>query len=232
MNIAFDPVIVDAAPALQVVTFEADVMNPDTPDALWQLIKDECSRIRASYEMSQINKRPAIAATRSAYKALGKEPNRYRPSAEAMCRRIVKGMGLYRLTSLVDLINLVSIRSGYSIGGFDADAIDGPLLTLGVGREGEDFAAIGRGQLNIAGLPVYRDSTGGVGTPTSDNDRTKLTPSTRRLLMTVNIYGLEMPVDVLVGETLALLRDFAAARNVIVRKHIPNETSQDISVER
>ena len=231
MYIAFDPLIAGAAPDLSVVTFEADVENSATPDALWHLIESECRRIGAEYAMPEINRRPAIAATREVYKRLGKEPNRYRPSAEAMCRRIVKGVGLYRLTSLVDLVNLISLRSGYSIGGFDSGKIEGDMLTLGVGREGEEFEAIGRGQLNIAGLPVYRDVIGGIGTPTSDHERTKLTLSTRKLLMTVNIYGEEMPVERLVDETLGLLCDFACAENVIIRKYRPSETAENLSVE-
>ncbi len=69
------------------------------------------------------------------------------------------------------------MQSGYSIGGFDADIIDGDTVTLGRGRQAEPFEAIGRGQLNIEGLPVYRDDTGPIGT-TSDHERTKLTPET------------------------------------------------------
>ncbi|MBR5635174.1 MAG: hypothetical protein IKW78_08400, partial [Prevotella sp.] len=38
------------------------------------------------------------------------------------------------------------------------------------------------------GLPVYRDAEGGVGTPTSDNERTKITLETRRLLVLINGY--------------------------------------------
>ena len=45
--------------------------------------------------------------------------------------------------------------------------------TLGVGKAGEPYEGIGRGTINIEGLPVYRDQIGGVGTPTSDNERTK-----------------------------------------------------------
>lgn len=216
MKILFDEQIRRAAPGFKVIVITADVTNPPTPDSLWQLIEQEGEEVRRRWQMPDINKRPAIAATRTAYKALGKEPNRYRPSAEALCRRMVKGMELYRLTALVDLINLLSVRSGYSIGGFDADKIEGDSLTLGVGRAGEDFEAIGRGQLNIEGLPVYRDARGGVGTLTSDNDRTKLTPDTRRLLMTINLYGIEMPEQQTVELACGLLREYAGATNIKV----------------
>lgn len=221
MNILYEPVIAAAAPALRTVTVEADVVNGDTPDDLWNLLMAEGEEIKKRYDLPMINKRPAIAGTRDAYKALGKEPNRYRPSAEALCRRLVKGMELYRINTLVDVINLISVRTGYSIGGFDADLIQGDTLTLGAGREGEPFEGIGRGMLNIEHLPVYRDAVGGIGTPTSDNERTKLTTATRRLLMTINIYREETPVDETVALTRELLEKYAGAANITIKEFHP-----------
>lgn len=221
MQVRFEDIIKEAAPDLRVITFETEVTNAPTPDALWKEIADEGGWLRKRFELSDINKRPGIKATREAYKRLGKEPNRYRPSAEALCRRIVKGMELYRVDTLVDLINLLSIRSGYSIGGFDADMISGDVITLGVGREGEDFEAIGRGQLNIASMPVYRDEVGGIGTPTSDNERTKLSLATRRLLMVVNIYGEEMNPDEFVAHATGLLSRYAGAKYITVNNYRP-----------
>lgn len=199
---------------MKILTVEADVVNAPTPDALWDELERLADGMRAVMQMPDINRRPGIAATRALYKALGKEPNRYRPSMEAMSRRLLKGMELYRIDTLVDLINLVSLSSGYAIGGFDADKIQGDMLTLGVGREGEEFNAIGRGPLNIACLPVYRDAVGGIGTPTSDEERTKISLSTRRLLMTVNIYGEEMPVTDVMALVSRLLAEYASATNL------------------
>ena len=101
---------------------------------------------------------------------------------------MLQGKELYQIDTLVDLVNLASIAYGYSIGGFDADKFVGGTLTLGVGREGEPYEGIGRGLLNIAGLPVYRDAQGGVGTPTSDNERTKMTLHTTHLVVLINGY--------------------------------------------
>ena len=221
MEIRFDDTIRGAAPGLTVVTVEADVTNVETSDELWSLLVRACDDIRSVTELSDINKRPGIKATRDVYKALGKEPNRYRPSSEALCRRAVKGMELYRINALVDLINVLSLLSGYPIGGFDASKIDGDVLTLGVGREGEPFEAIGRGMLNICGMPVYRDNTGGIGTPTSDNERTKLDLSTTRLLMCINIYGEEMPADDAAGMAVNLLEKYAEANNITINYYRP-----------
>lgn len=217
MNIEIEDIIKNVAPHLQVVAIEADVINCDTPDDFWTELTQEALRIAQLYDLSQINKRPGIAATRAAYKALGKEPNRYRPSSEALCRRAVKGMELYRINALVDIINLISMRSGYSIGGFDADCIQGDLLRLGAGRAGEVFNAIGRGQLNIEGLPLYRDAVGGIGTPTSDEERTKLSIATRRLLMCINIYQEEMPIGDVVDLSCQLLERYCQATNITVK---------------
>lgn len=216
MKIEIEDIIKEVAPQLKVVTIEADVVNCDTSDELWQELIDASAEIQHKYQISEINARPGIKATRNAYKALGKEPNRYRPSCEALCRRIVKGMDLYRINALVDIINIVSFMSGYSIGGFDVDKIQGDVLRLGAGRENEEFEAIGRGLLNIACLPIYRDTIGGIGTPTSDVERTKLTLDTRRLLMCINIYGEEMSVDETVKLSETLLTKYCSATNIKV----------------
>ncbi len=216
-NIEFSDEIRKAAPGLKVLQVECQVENSDTCDELWGELEKEAEKIASAFRIDEISKREGIAATRAAYKRLGKEPNRYRPSAEALCRRIVNGKGLYRLTTLVDVINLLSVASGYSIGGFDADRIEGDTLTLGAGKEGEAFNAIGRGTLNIAALPIYRDSKGGIGTPTSDEERTKLTSGTRRLLMLVNIYGEELPVAETEALAHRLLTQYASAADIETR---------------
>lgn len=217
MEIILGEEILAVAPGLRVIVVEADVENPATGDELWSLIEAEGERLRRELQIPAIARRPAIAATRAAYKACGKEPNRYRPSAEALCRRVLQGKGLYRISTLVDVINLLSMRSGYSIGGFDADKIEGDTLRLGVGRHEEPFEAIGRGMLNIESLPVYRDAVSGIGTPTSDTERTKITDGTKHLLMTVNIYGEGMPDEEFKRLTEDVLTRFASARNIRFR---------------
>lgn len=206
IQISISPIVAQAAPGLQVGAILATVTNHTTSDALWAEISAAGDELRATTPLDRVNKRLEIASTRAAYKRLGKEPNRYRPSAEALCRRLVKGMDLYRTLSVIDAINLISIRSGHSIGGFDRDKISGSALVLGRGEKDEPFEAIGRGSLNIEGLPVYRDSIGGIGTPTSDHERTKLTPQTTRLLMLINSYGSTTPLPQTVDLAIEVLR--------------------------
>ncbi len=214
MQVIIEQEIREACPDVKIGLIRADVVNSETPDELWTEIEEASKRIRESYELSWINKRPAIVANRNLYKRMGKDPNRYRVSSEALCRRVVKGLELYRINALVDLINLVSMCSGYSIGGFDADKIVGDTVTLGVGRSGEKFEGIGRGLLNVEGLPLYRDAAGGIGSPTSDEERTKITLETTRLQMQINAFGEEMPLDDTIEWSVSLLEKYASAKNV------------------
>ena len=213
LNITISDEIFKACPGYVAAVLSCTVKNSPSDPRLWEEIAQEEAAIKAHVKIEEINKWAPIKATRTAYKRLGKDPNRYRPSAEALRRRILRDLPLYRIDTLVDLINLVSIRSGYSIGGFDADKIEGDL-TLGVGQEGELYTGIGRGVLNIAGLPVYRDRLGGIGTPTSDEERTKITMNTTSLLMIINGYsGSEGLSDT--GEyALDLLMRYASAENI------------------
>ena len=214
MQVIIEQEIREACPDVKIGLIRADVFNSETPDELWTEIEEASRRIRESYELSWINKRPAIVANRNLYKRMGKDPNRYRVSSEALCRRVVKGLELYRINALVDLINLVSMCSGYSIGGFDADKIVGDTVTLGVGRSGEKFEGIGRGLLNVEGLPLYRDAAGGIGSPTSDEERTKITLETMRLQMQINAFGEEMPLDDTIEWSVSLLEKYTSAKNV------------------
>lgn len=209
MKISVSETIKKVCPQLKLAILYAEVKNSYSPDGFWSEIEKEIELIKTNYRLDQINQRPCIAATRRVYKALGKDPNRYRPSAEALCRRIVRDIPLYRVSTLVDLINLVSIRSGFSIGGFDCDKIQGDV-ELGVGTTNDEFEAIGRGSLNVEGLPLYRDRVGGIGTPTSDNEKTKISIETTRLLMIINDYGGTDDLQSAVDDALKLLQKYAA----------------------
>lgn len=191
-----------------------EIDNNEYSETLWQKMDALISDFKTNNSIDSIKGNKVIRATRSAYKSLGKDPNRYRPSAESLCRRIMRDIPLYRINTLVDIINYVSIATGYSIGGFDADKISGTELMLGVGQESEPYESIGRGLLNIEGLPVYRDALGGVGTPTSDNERTKIDLETKHTLIVFNGYSGEEGINEAVKLMDDLLIEFVSARNI------------------
>lgn len=188
MNINVSQEIEDVCPGFVGACVEAEVSNTPFCQPLWDEINALGDRFRSELTTESLKQLPGIEATRRVYRACGKDPSRYRPASEALIRRILQGKSLYQIDTLVDLINLASIAFGYSIGGFDGDKFQGDTLTLGIGREGEPYEGIGRGMINIKGLPVYRDAQGGVGTPTSDNERTKIDIRTTHLVVLINGY--------------------------------------------
>ncbi len=202
-------------PNLTIGAIECDVENSKFCQNLWDDIKVVCDIIQKT-KIEDVKKNINIAATRTAYKATGKDPNRYRPSAESLRRRIIRGLGLYKISTLVDLINLVSLKTGFSIGGFNAEAIKGDLI-LTIGEKDDVFYGIGRGKLNIEGLPVYKDSIGGIGTPTSDEERTKINDDTSKLLMLINGYSGKEYLPDSIEYSLDLLTKYANATNINVR---------------
>ena len=188
MEIIVSQEIETVCPGFVGACVEANVTNSPYCQPLWDEMEAMGNHYRETLTTETLKTLPGIAATRRVYRACGKDPSRYRPASEALIRRQLQGKQLYQIDTLVDLINLASIAYGYSIGGFDADKFVGDRLKLGVGREGEPYEGIGRGMINIAGLPVYRDEKGGVGTPTSDNERTKIQASTTHLVVLINGY--------------------------------------------
>src|SRR5712671_785464 len=131
---------------------------------------------------------PHILATRAAYKALGKDPARYRGSAEALLRRIIAGKGLPRINAVVDIINLVSAESHLSIGLYDLAHVNGDIV-FRAGRAGESYKGIGKYDLNLEGLPLFCDAMGPHGSPTSDSERTMVTSGTKQVLAMVISFG-------------------------------------------
>lgn len=188
MNIIVSEEIESVCPTFVGACVEANVVNTPYCQELWDEIHALGEKYKETLNTESLKEMSGIAATRKVYRACGKDPSRYRPASEALIRRMLQGKELYQRDTLVDLVNLASIAYGYSIGGFDADKFEGDTLTLGVGKAGEPYEGIGRGMINIEGLPVYRDKIGGVGTPTSDNERTKMNIDTTHLVVLINGY--------------------------------------------
>jgi DNA/RNA-binding domain of Phe-tRNA-synthetase-like protein len=181
-EISISTILKSRCPNLRLGCIYVDVAVNDSSIELLKEIDDRIKLISQSLVIESISKIPTIAASRKAYKACGKDPARYRLSAEALLRRVVSGKGLYQINNVVDQLNLVSITTGFSIGGYDADQIQGNIV-FGIGRADEPYSGIGRGELNIENLPVFRDDLGAFGTPTSDSSRTEVSEQTQHFLM-------------------------------------------------
>ena len=123
-------------------------------------------------------------ALRDAYRALGNDPTRYRGSNEALVRRISQGKELYRVNTVVDINNLISLEHAELGGTFDLHLVQPPII-FRVGQPGELYSGIGRGEIKIEGLPVFADQLGPFGSTTSDSERTMVRLDTTTILMVV-----------------------------------------------
>ena len=155
---------------------------------------------------------PQVETVRKAYKALGKDPARYRGSAEALLRRIVAGKGFPQINSVVDVINLVSVESRLPIGLYDLGHVTGEII-FRAGRAGETYKGIGKYDLNLEGLPLFADDAGPHGSATSDSERTMVTAETKEILAVIISFGGAEGLERWAQRMSALLTQHAAAQD-------------------
>src|ERR1043166_5665321 len=167
---------------------QAEVVTGASPPELEEALRACEERISKLPDPRAILEAPAILATRAGYKALGKDPSRYRGSAEALLRRTIAGKGLPRINSVVDVINLVSVESRLPIGLYDLAQVEG-AIEFRAGRAGETYKGIGKYDLNLEGLPLFADGKGPHGSATSDSERTMVAASTKRVLAIIISFG-------------------------------------------
>lgn len=104
-----------------------------------------------------------------------------------MLRRVVKGTGLYHINNVVELNNLISVSSGYSIGSYDVSGLNGDI-ELCRAPEGAHYGGIGKESVNIGFLPVLYDTLGPFGNPSSDSSRAMITPGDKEVLSILNTF--------------------------------------------
>ncbi|MGN0135546.1 phenylalanine--tRNA ligase beta subunit-related protein [Anaerotignum sp.] len=210
INVKIDASLKERCPnaALGLLRCRVEVA-PDSEEFL-SMLNSKIAEL-SEVELSQANKREKIQSTRKAYKALGKDPNRYRSSAEAMCRRIAKERGLYYINNVVDINNYLSIKSGYSMGTYDLAHTTGEITWMRA-PEGTAYRGIGKDVLNIEFLPVLFDEEGPFGNPTSDNDRTMITEETKDLLLVYYAFDGEADLPGLLEEAKELLEKYAEGK--------------------
>jgi len=209
-RITIDEELRSRCPSLRLECIEAEVVVENSSPELLKEIETAITKLRLNLEIEDISKRGPVSASRNAYRACGKDPARYRLSAEALMRRICSGKELYQINNVVDQLNLVSFTSGFSIGGYDVDQLLGEI-SFGIGQSGEPYSGIGRGELNIEHLPVFRDQLGAFGTPTSDSQRTEVTSSTRKFLMILIDFGQSDDLQFAADKAIELLVKYCHA---------------------
>jgi DNA/RNA-binding domain of Phe-tRNA-synthetase-like protein len=201
------------APDLALGCILASVVVEKHNEALWREIDLHLTHLIATSKSEQITTVPQIAAMRSAYKALGKDPSRYRGSAEALLRRVLSGKGLYQINSVVDINNLTSLESLNPAGTYDLEKIN-PPIELRIGAAGENYKGIGKDLINIESLPVFADSAGPFGSPTSDSERAMVRLETRKVLTVVFSFTGPQGLEHWLSRASELLRGYCSGEEI------------------
>jgi len=217
-TVTIDSAVKARCPRVALGCLTASVRAQATPPGLEDELRLCEQKILQLPEPRSILESAPVLLTRSAYKALGKDPARYRGSAEALIRRVIAGKGLPRIHAVVDIINIVSVESRLPIGLYDLAHVQGGI-TFRAGRAGETYKGIGKYDLNLEHLPLFADELGPHGSATSDSERTMVTLETKNILaIFVSFGGLEN-LERYAERMKALLTEHASAtdfRHVIV----------------
>ena len=196
-----------------LASVEAAVETGPAPPGLDEALRSCEEKIAKLPEPRAVLESSAILATRAGYKALGKDPARYRGSAEALLRRLIAGKGMPRINNVVDVINLVSLESRLPIGLYDLAHVEG-AIEFRAGRAGETYKGIGKYDLNLEELPLFADAKGPHGSPTSDSERTMVTEATTHVLAIIISFGGASALDSAMKRMKELVETFCAAKDV------------------
>jgi len=211
MRVSVDEVLKKKCPRTALGCVTAQVEAHPSPAALIEEMLGRVQEILRLPYARGVLESPQILATRAGYKALGKDPARYRGSAEALLRRVIAGKGLPQINAVVDVINLVSVESRLPIGLYDLAHVSGDIV-FRAGRAGETYKGIGKYDLNLEGLPIFCDALGPHGSPTSDSERTMVTGETPQVLGIIISFGGADGLERWAQRMVELLQRYASAK--------------------
>ena len=211
MNVYIEKELLNKLPLFNVVAYKMDI-EIKSSDVIEEVIKKYESMIKEEYSLEEVLNIPLIKEARDSYKALGKDPSRYRLAVESLYRRLVKGYGLYRINNVVDAGNILSIKLARSTAILDYEKIKGDVK-IRIGLETDDYYGIGRGKINVSNIPVYVDEVGPFGSTTSDTERTMITDATKTILVFVICFS-DKELDLAKNETISIFKDYANASNI------------------
>jgi len=216
MNISIDAGLKKKCPRTALGCVTACVNPGPSPVALLGEMNQRELEIQELPFPRGVLESPGIESVRKAYKSLGKDPARYRGSAEALLRRIVAGKGFPQINVVVDVINLVSVESRLPVGLYDLAHVVGDIV-FRAGRSGETYKGIGKYDLNLEGLPVFADTVGPHGSATSDSERTMVTAETKEILAVIVSFAGPETLGRWAKRMSDLLTQHAAAQETVIR---------------
>ena len=151
---------------------------------LWSHIETLSQRLASEFTLERLAEHAHIAAVRGLQKSFGFDPTRYRPSSEALLRRVLKGQGLHQVNSAVDVNNLCSLEWLLPMCIYDLRNVEGQARVR-IGEPGEEYPGIGRQMFQAENKVIIADESGIMGSTVSDAERTKVTTATTDILLAI-----------------------------------------------
>jgi DNA/RNA-binding domain of Phe-tRNA-synthetase-like protein len=171
--------------AVKLGLLEAEAVQAEPASAgLAEEFATVAGGLAGSLNVEAVAAMEAVVAVRAMFRAWGLDPSKYRPSSEALLRRVAQGKGLTPISNVVDIVNLAQIECGWPMGAYDRERVR-PPVTFRLGESGEKYEGIGRRVWHLAGRPVLADAAGPFGSPISDSTRTMVSGETRSLAVAV-----------------------------------------------
>lgn len=200
-------------PEMTLGCIQAHVKVESSSNDLWQEINSCCDGLKSEIRIEDLASLLRIKDGREVYKKLGKVPSKYRLSSEALIRRILQGKGVYKINNIVEINNLISLKSKFPIGSYNIANLYSPI-SLVIGKEGQQYKGIGKEFINIENLPVLTDSMGSFGSPTSDSERAMITTDVSEIVMCIFSFSGRTDVKEYLQYAKELLERYANGKNI------------------
>ena len=200
-------------PEMTLGCIQAHVNVESSSDSLWKEIDDYCDVLKNEINIKELAALFKIKDGRELYKKLGKVPSKYRLSSEALIRRVLQGKGVYKINNIVDINNLISLKSKFPVGSYNLKNLHSPV-SLMIGKEGEQYKGIGKELISIENLPVLNDSISSFGSPTSDSERAMITNNVSEILMCIFSFSGKTNIEEYFNYAKELLERYANGKEI------------------
>lgn len=118
------------------VVIARGLTNGKSPEELVSALRAAENSLAERLSAETLTSHPQIESWREAYRSAGIKPSEFRPSVEALARRVLKGDPLPLISTLVDLGTLMSIQYLLPIGAHAMDFVIQDIeLRLATGEE-------------------------------------------------------------------------------------------------
>lgn len=212
MKVEISKEILQMTPKFCVGVIVADIKVLED-QRVGNLINELETKIFSTIDIKNVINLDVIKDGRDAYKKYGKDPSRYRLAVESLYRRLAKGNKLYRINNIVDIGNILSLKTRKSVAVLDYDKICGNII-IRLGRDNDEYHGIGRGIINIKNIPLYEDDLGPFGSVTSDTERTMIKNDTKKILIFIVSFSGIDNLELEIQGAINLYVEYGQAKNI------------------